>query len=170
MRAAIASRSFFCLRAARLLSSARALLPMRVGQQGGRVRSHTGVAKPVAVSSDPAAHFFINHSLDHAFGGTGKWHNAFTHHDKHHIERAMGTGVVMDRTWDRKKQTPQRLLDSRATTLQWFERIRFVLFCSWWECSRRRIARRRRSRRRRRSPTSRATRPTTARRFAPALC
>ena len=73
---------------------------MRVGQQGGRVRSHTGVAKPVAVSSDPAAHFFINHSLDHAFGGTGKWHDAFTHHDKHHIERGMGTGVVMDRTWE----------------------------------------------------------------------
>ena len=60
----------------------------------------------------PAAHFFINHSLDHAFGGTGKWHNAFTHHDKHHIERAMGTGVVMDR----KKQTPQRLPDSCYNT------------------------------------------------------
>ena len=56
----------------------------------------------------PAAKFFVNHALDHAFGGAGKWQNAFTHHDKHHIERAMGTGVVMDR----KKKTPQRMPDS----------------------------------------------------------
>ena len=56
----------------------------------------------------PAAEFFVNHALDHAFGGAGKWQNAFTHHDKHHIERAMGTGVVMDR----KKKTPQRMPDS----------------------------------------------------------
>ena len=40
--------------------------------------------------------------------GVIKWHDAFTHHDKHHIERAMGTGVVMDR----KKRTPQRLPDA----------------------------------------------------------
>ena len=31
------------------------------------------------------------------FGGAGKWKKAFTHNDNHHIERAMGTGVVETR-------------------------------------------------------------------------
>ena len=45
----------------------------------------------------PAAVAFINRSLDHCFGGAGAWHDKFTHNDKHHVERAMGNGVVMER-------------------------------------------------------------------------
>ena len=41
-----------------------------------------------------AADAFIAHSLEHLFGGAGKWKKAFTHNDNHHIERAMGTGLV----------------------------------------------------------------------------
>ena len=44
----------------------------------------------------PAAVAFVNHSLDHWAGGAGKWHDRFTHHDSRE-DRAMGTGVVMDR-------------------------------------------------------------------------
>ena len=42
----------------------------------------------------PSADAFIARSLEHLFGGAGKWKKAFTHNDNHHIERAMGTGLV----------------------------------------------------------------------------
>ena len=45
----------------------------------------------------PSADAFIARSLEHLFGGAGKWKKAFTHNDNHHIERAMGTGVVETR-------------------------------------------------------------------------
>ena len=56
----------------------------------------------------PAAIPFINHSLNHLFGGEGKWHDKFTHRDNTHIERRVGSGVVMAR----HKKDPQRLPDS----------------------------------------------------------
>ena len=30
-------------------------------------------------------------------GGAGAWHDRFTHHDRHHIERQLAKGVVMER-------------------------------------------------------------------------
>ena len=45
----------------------------------------------------PAAVAFINRSLDHWAGGAGAWHQRFTHHDQHHIERQMGSSTVIDR-------------------------------------------------------------------------
>jgi len=54
----------------------------------------------------PAAEAFIARSLDHLFGGAGKWKTHFTHNDNHHIERAMGKGVMMDR---KKKGAKTRL-------------------------------------------------------------
>ena len=56
----------------------------------------------------PAAIPFINHSLNHLFKGEGKWHDKFTHQDNTHIERRVGSGVVMAR----HKKDPQRLPDS----------------------------------------------------------
>ena len=32
----------------------------------------------------------------HWAGGAGAWHTRFTHHDRHHIEREMSKGVVME--------------------------------------------------------------------------
>ena len=52
----------------------------------------------------PAAVAFINRSLDHWAGGHDKWHDRFTHHDKHHIERPLAQGVVMER----KKREAQK--------------------------------------------------------------
>ena len=61
----------------------------------------------------PAAVAFVNHSLDHWAGGVGKWHDRFTHRDSHH-ERAMGTGVVMDRHKKEKQRLPNSFYDVSA--------------------------------------------------------
>ena len=45
----------------------------------------------------PAAVAFINRSLDHWAGGAGAWHQRFSHHDAHHIERQAGSSTVIDR-------------------------------------------------------------------------
>ena len=62
----------------------------------------------------PAATAFINRSLDHWAGGHGKWHGSFTHkvhNDKHHIERRLATGVVMERK-KREARAATRLPDA----------------------------------------------------------
>ena len=55
-----------------------------------------------AATALPAQHAaseppFIARSLDHLFGGAGKWKTHFTHNDRHHIERSLGQGVVANR-------------------------------------------------------------------------
>jgi hypothetical protein len=61
--------------------------------------------------TSPAATAFISRSLDHWAGGHGKWHGRFTHNDKHHIERRLATGVVMERK-KREARAATRLPDA----------------------------------------------------------
>ena len=49
--------------------------------------------QPYHASAEP----FIARSLDHLFGGAGKWKTHFIHNDRHHIERSLGQGVVANR-------------------------------------------------------------------------
>ena len=62
----------------------------------------------------PAAVAFINHSLDHWAGGVGKWHQRFTHHDQHHIERDLAKGVVMGRLKRGQQRLPNSCYDASA--------------------------------------------------------
>ena len=43
-----------------------------------------------------------------------KWHNRFTHHDQHHIERPGARGVVMERHKKEKQRLPDSFYDVSA--------------------------------------------------------
>ena len=62
----------------------------------------------------PAAVAFINHSLDHWAGGEDKWTQRFTHHDKHHIERDLAKGKVIERHKKEVQRLPSSYYDVSA--------------------------------------------------------
>ena len=62
----------------------------------------------------PAAVAFINHSLDHWAGGEGKWTQRFMHHDKHHIERDLAKGKVIERHKKEVQRLPSSYYDVSA--------------------------------------------------------
>jgi len=78
--------------------------PLRPPGQLGDATLEAVVAWNTPKPYHPATVAFINRSLDHWAGGAGAWHNRFTHHDKHHIERELAKGVVMER----KKREAQK--------------------------------------------------------------
>jgi len=74
----------------------------RVATDRRNVGFDTGVKESVLAWNAPqpyhaSAEAFIARSLDHLFGGAGKWKTHFTHNDRHHIERSLGQGVVANR-------------------------------------------------------------------------
>jgi len=67
--------------------------PLRPPGQLGDATLEAVVAWNTPKPYHPATVAFINRSLDHWAGGAGAWHNRFTHHDKHHIERELANAL-----------------------------------------------------------------------------